>query len=225
MFSVGIKCNYIIWKFQKNLSPPTFLHFKYNNFPITCDRDGNRNKVIKRFSYNHTSQLASKNPDQCQSQPGFQTKSFKHHWFTIQSLGPSEVTHHEFQPQPAGMCQREEERQYVALAKPVNRDSQFIFHSCFLWKQQKKILNYKGGVCLFSFIVCSYDAREKGAAANTEQGGRSTSPASLLSSSWVTYSKTFNFLSRCFLFGKKKKRNTETIIPTLPSSQSCCKDR
>lgn len=115
----------------------------------------------------------------------------------------------------------------VAIAKPVNRDSEFIFHSCFLWKQQEKNLNDKDGVCLFSFIVCSYDNREKGAAAKTEQGGRSTSPDSLRSSSCVTYSKTLNFLSLCLPFfnKKKKKINKETITSTLPSPQSCCKER
>lgn len=46
-FSGGTKCNYIIWKFQNNLSPPNSQHFKYKNSPITWDRAGNRNKVIK----------------------------------------------------------------------------------------------------------------------------------------------------------------------------------
>lgn len=54
------------------------------------------------------------------------------------------------------------ERKVVAIAKPVHRDSTFIFHTCFLGKQQKKNLNYKDGACLFLFIFCSYKDRGKG---------------------------------------------------------------
>lgn len=132
MLNGGTEQNWIIWKLQNYLFPPTSLHFNHNN-SITWDRDGNRNKVIGTFSQSH--KLAGfKNPEQCKSLIsgqeelniiGSATKALALLKALITNSNHNSLVR----------------RKILAIVKPLNRDSKFIFHSLFSGETTKE--NFK----------------------------------------------------------------------------------
>lgn len=84
------------------------------------------------------------------------------------------------------------------------------FHSLFPRdaKKERQIIKMEyGNFCSLSAHI---EIEKKGAIVKIGPGVQNT--ASLLSS-WVTYSKSFDFLAACFPFVKK-----EALSPTLPGS-------